>query len=299
MSAPPAPHDGARLVPIPGGAYLLGADDDRVRPEDHEAPVREVALAPFWMDAFAVSNARFARFVEATGYVTTAEQFGWSFVFVEFLPKGFPPTRAVVQAPWWRQVMGADWRHPEGPQSDLAGRDDHPVVHVSLDDAIAYCAWAGLRLPTEAEWEASARGGLVQQRYPWGMELEPDGEHRCNIWQGEFPTLNTEADGYAGTCPVDAFPYNGYGLHNTSGNVWEWTTSWYAPGEQIAIRGGSYLCHVSYCDRYRVSARTGTTPDSSTGHQGFRCAWGDASDAKPPPAAAPAVNGCCVPPRDA
>lgn len=299
MDSPPATRDGARLKPIPGGMYLLGADDERIRSEDGEAPVREVALGPFWMDACAVSNARFRAFVEATGHVTVAERWGWSFVFVGFLPEGFPPTRAVAAAPWWRQVMGADWRHPEGPQSDLAGRDDHPVVHVALEDALAYCAWAALRLPTEDEWEAAARGGLVQQRYPWGMELEPEGEHRCNIWQGAFPEVNTLDDGWAGTCPVDAFPPNGLGLHNTSGNVWEWTTSWYAAGEQSAIRGGSYLCHVSYCDRYRASARTGTTPDSTTGHQGFRCAWSPEPAEPDARAAATGTGACCAPGRGA
>lgn len=286
-------------MPIPGGTYVLGADDERIRPEDAEAPVREVDLGPFWMDACAVSNARFRALVEDTGYVTVAEQWGWSFVFVGFLPEGFPPTRAVAAAPWWRQVMGADWRHPEGPQSDLSGRDGHPVVHVALDDAEAYGAWAGLRLPTEDEWEAAARGGLVQQRYPWGMELEPDGEHRCNIWQGTFPEINTLDDGWAGTCPVDAFPPNGLGLHNTSGNVWEWTTSWYAPGEQRTIRGGSYLCHISYCDRYRVSARTGTAPDSTTGHQGFRCAWSPEPAATGERTAAAGDGACCAPGRSA
>ena len=298
MIAPPATRDGAELRPIPGGTYLLGTDDPRSRPEDGEGPVIEVELAPFWIDAHAVSNARFARFVEETGHVTVAEQEGWSFVFVNFLPEDFTPTRAVVQAPWWRQVFGADWRHPEGPQSDLAGRDDHPVVHIAMDDAIAYCEWAGLRLPRELEWEAAARGGLVQQRHPWGMELEPDGEHRCNIWQGEFPVADTAADGFAGTCPVDAFAPNGYGLCNMTGNTWEWTDDWFVEDEQVTIRGGSYLCHVSYCDRYRVSARTGTTPDSSTGHQGFRCAWGPADAPAPPSKATATPKTCCAPSRD-
>ena len=287
MDSPPATRDGARLKPIPGGMYLLGADDERIRSEDGEAPVREVALGPFWMDACAVSNARFRAFVEATGHVTVAERWGWSFVFVGFLPEGFPPTRAVAAAPWWRQVMGADWRHPEGPQSDLAGRDDHPVVHVALEDALAYCAWAGLRLPTEDEWEAAARGGLVQQRYPWGMELEPEGEHRCNIWQGRFPAHDSRDDGYHGTAPVDAFAPNGFGLHNACGNVWEWCADWFTAehppgplrdpcgpprGERRVMRGGSYLCHESWCFRYRVAARSANPPGASTGHLGFRCA---------------------------
>lgn len=172
----------------------------------------------------------------------------------------------MAAAPWWRQVHGADWRHPEGPGSDISQRLDHPVVHVSQNDARAYCAHAGLRLPTEPEWELAARGGLVQKRFPWGDELTPDGEHRCNIWQGTFPTHNTLEDGYFGTAPVDAFPPNGFGLHNVSGNVWEWCAG---VGVQ---RGGSYLCHKSYCNRYRLGARTAGAPDSSSGNVGFRCA---------------------------
>jgi formylglycine-generating enzyme required for sulfatase activity len=189
------------------------------------------------------------------------------------LPDDFPPTRAVATAPWWRQVHGADWAHPEGPQSSARDRLGHPVVHVSHADALAYCAWAGLRLPTEAEWEYAARGGLVQKRYPWGDELTPGGEHRANIWQGTFPEHNTLEDGYLGTAPVDAFAPNGYGLHNTSGNVWERCADEFAPTPgTFVMRGGSYLCHDSYCNRYRVAARTGDTPDSSSGNVGFRCA---------------------------
>ena len=182
---------------------------------------------------------------------------------------------AVVQAPWWRQVEGADWRHPEGPQSTLDDRADHPVVHVSWNDARAYCAWAGKRLPTEAEWEYAARGGLEQQPFPWGDELEPDGEHRMNVWQGTFPARQHRGDGYLGTAPVDAFPPNGYGLHNMTGNVWEWCADWFDPsstprarattrgpatGTHRLMRGGSYLCHASYCYRYRVAARAAQPP---------------------------------------
>ena len=299
---PPTAH-GAQLRPIPGGRYLLGNEDERAREGDWEGPIRELELAPFWMDAHAVSNERFATFVDDTDWDTVAEQWGWSFVFVNFLPDDFELTQAAAAAPWWRKVEGADWRHPEGPQSSLEGRMDHPVVHVAVLDALAYCTWAGLRLPSEAEWEVAARGGLVQQRYPWGMELAPDGEHRCNIWQGTFPEEDTGEDGYRGTCPVDAFPPNDYGLHNTSGNVWEWTRDRFNPAagdDVMAIRGGSFLCHRSYCDRYRVSARTGNTAESSTGHQGFRCAWSPEVPAAIPLVAggeAEAAPGCCAPAR--
>jgi sulfatase modifying factor 1 len=257
---------------IPGGRATLGSDDS-----DHpeEWPVREVDVAAYRIASCAVTNAEFAGFVRATGHRTDAEEFGWSFVFAGFLPDDFEPTRAVAQAPWWRQVFGADWAHPEGPQSTIGDRADHPVVHVSRLDAEAYCAWAGVRLPTEAEWERAARGGLEQALYAWGDELTPDGTHRANIWQGTFPINNTREDGYAGTCPVDTYEPNGLGLHNTAGNVWEWTSGSFSPGGLdglVPMRGGSHLCHVSYCDRYRVAARTANTPDASSGHLGFRVA---------------------------
>ncbi|HVI37219.1 MAG TPA: SUMF1/EgtB/PvdO family nonheme iron enzyme, partial [Gaiellales bacterium] len=184
------------------------------------------------------------------------------------LPDDFPPTRANATAPWWRQVPGASWRAPAG--SGSAAQADHPVVHVSWHDAQAYCAWAGGRLPSEREWEFAARGGLEQARFPWGDELTPGGEHRCNVWQGDFPAHNTLEDGYYGTAPADAFPPNGFGLHNTSGNVWEWCAGAFLQPDLRAMRGGSHLCHASYCNRYRVSARTGATPDSSSGNTGFR-----------------------------
>jgi formylglycine-generating enzyme len=261
------------VIELDGGAFLMGSEDPEGFPDDGEGPVREVEVAPFSIAAHAVTNEEFAAFVEATGHVTRAERFGTSFVFAGLLPDDFPPTQAVAQAPWWRLVEGADWRRPEGPGSSLDGRARHPVVHVSWTDARAYCRWAGVRMPTEAEWEFAARGGLEQKRYPWGDELTPGGEHRCNIWQGTFPTHNTLEDGYLGTAPVDAFEPNGFGLHNSSGNVWEWCADWFDRGGKV-IRGGSYLCHHSYCNRYRVAARSRNTPDTSTGHMGFRVAAG-------------------------
>jgi formylglycine-generating enzyme len=275
------------MVSLPGGAFVIGSDDRLAYPDDGETP-REVEITAFMIDSCAVSNAAFAEFIAATGYVTEAQRFGWSFVFGGLLPDDFPPTRAVAAAPWWRQVYGADWCHPEGPQSDVADRAEHPVVQVSFNDALRYCAWAGKRLPTEAEWEFAARGGLTRAAFPWGDELEPGGEHRMNVWQGRFPNENTLGDGHYGPCPVDAFAANGYGLYNVTGNVWEWTADWFDPGFGARDRridpagpptgthrvqkGGSYLCHASYCRRYRVAARQGNEPDSSTGNLGFRCA---------------------------
>jgi formylglycine-generating enzyme required for sulfatase activity len=272
-----SPDAGLRLLPLPGGVFSMGSDDADAVPDDGEGPVGEVEVGPFAIDAHCVSNQRFEAFVEATGHVTDAERFGWSFVFEGFLPAGLRENDRVVGATWWAAVPGATWRAPEGLGSDLAGRADHPVVHVSCNDAIAYCVWAQVRLPSEAEWEYAARGGLHQARYAWGDDLLPDGRHMCNIWQGSFPTTNTLDDGWFGTAPVDAFEPNGFGLFNVAGNVWEWTDDeWRVgcvvdPGSRV-IRGGSYLCHASYCNRYRVAARTQSTPDSSTGHQGFRVA---------------------------
>jgi formylglycine-generating enzyme required for sulfatase activity len=276
------------MVLLDGGLFAMGAEDGWAYPDDGEGPVREVRVDRFWIDACAVSNAQFSQFADSTGFVTEAERFQWSFVFASLLPDDFPPTQAAAQAPWWRKVEGAEWRHPEGRHSSLDGRLDHPVVHVSWNDAKAYCSWAGKRLPTEAEWEFAARGGLERQVFPWGDEREPDDEHLMNVWQGDFPTANTVADGYFGTCPVDAFPTNGFGLYNTTGNVWEWTADWFHPsfrrgdssvdpkgpphGTSKVQKGGSYLCHHSYCRRYRVAARNASTPDSSTGNAGFRCA---------------------------
>jgi formylglycine-generating enzyme required for sulfatase activity len=276
----------ASLVELPGGTFLMGDDSVWAYEGDGEGPVHEVDVRPVRVDAYTVSNARFADFVSSAAYETDAERYGWSFVFGGFLPDDFPDTRAVAAAPWWRQVHGASWRHPEGPHSSVDDRGDHPVVHVSWNDAQAYCEWSGTRLPTEAEWEYAARGGVAGTAFPWGDDLEPGGEHRMNVFQGTFPAHDTGADGYAGTAPVDAFPPNGFGLHNVTGNVWEWCADWYdaayyarSPredprgperGDVRVMRGGSYLCHLSYCKRYRVSARSASEPDSSTGNVGFR-----------------------------
>lgn len=269
----PGGQDLGARVRLPGGTFRMGSEDADANPGDGEGPVRGVTVRPFEIDAHCVTNERFAAFVAATGYRTDAERFGWSYVFAKFLPghlRRDSPRPAAT--PWWCGVRGAYWAAPEGPGSDLSSRGDHPVVHVSWADAAAFCRWEGSRLPTEAEWEYAARGGLDQRRYPWGDELTPGGEHRCNIWQGRFPTRDTAEDGYAGTAPVDAFPPNGFGLYNVSGNVWEWCADWWTRDASRVMRGGSYLCHASYCNRYRVAARTSNSPDSSGGNNGFRCA---------------------------
>jgi formylglycine-generating enzyme len=254
------------------GSFLMGTEDADGFPQDREGPIREIDLPPFWIDPVAVTNRRFAEFIADTGHRTEAEKAGWSFVFHAFLPADFEPTRGIAAAPWWRQIFGADWSHPEGPHSGLGDeRLDHPVVHVSWNDAKAFCTWSGTRLPHEAEWEMAARGGLEQARFPWGDELEPGGRHAMNVWQGDFPSANSGEDGWLGTCPVDAYEANGLGLLNTSGNVWEWCADRF-DRQSRAIRGGSYLCHASYCNRYRVAARSFNTPDSSTGNMGFRVA---------------------------
>ena len=286
--AGPRPDPG--LLMLPGGEFWMGSDDPEGFPADGEGPVRRVRVRPFRIARCAVTNAEFAAFVAATDYRTEAERFGWSFVFHAFVPRALERTvrGTAGEAPWWLGVPGADWRHPEGPGSSIGRRARHPVVHVSWNDAQQYCAWAGLRLPTEAEWEFAARGGLERQRYPWGDELCPGGRHRCNIWQGRFPDYDTAEDGYAGTAPVDALPPNGYGLRNVVGNVWEFCQDHFSAEHPVAdvledprgpdggtdrvMRGGSYLCHASYCNRYRVAARSHNTPDSSTGNMGFRCA---------------------------
>jgi formylglycine-generating enzyme required for sulfatase activity len=275
------------MVTLPGGTFLMGYDGPLANPYDGEGPVRQVQLDAFRLDATAVTNRSFAAFVGDTGFVTDAERFGWSYVFSALVPAEVAAsvTQRVVGAPWWWAVDGACWRSPEGPGTEA--RPEHPVVHVSWGDAAAYCAWTGKRLPTEAEWELAARGGLEGAVYPWGDELTPDGRWRCNTWQGAFPTVNTEDDGFLGTAPVRTYEPNGLGLFEMTGNVWEWVADRWttdhgagplvnptgpASGEERVRRGGSYLCHDSYCNRYRVSARDRSGPQDSTGNIGFRCA---------------------------
>ena len=276
-------------VPIPAASFDMGDSFDEGYRADGETPVHAVELDAYAMDETAVTNAQFATFVKATGYVTEAEDFGISAVFhLAVAAERRDIIGAADRTPWWLSVRGASWRHPDGSHSTWERRQNHPVVHVSWNDAQAYCEWAGKRLPTEAEWEHAARGGLVRKRFAWGNELTPRGRWRCNIWQGGFPTANTGEDGHLGTAPVRSFGANDYGLWNTAGNVWEWCADWFdagyyastpahdprgpSTGEQRVMRGGSYLCHASYCHRYRVSARSSNTPESTSANIGFRCA---------------------------
>jgi formylglycine-generating enzyme required for sulfatase activity len=306
---------------IPGGEFTMGADQDVGRPE--ESPAHRVRVDGFWMDETDVTNAQFRRFVEATGYVTTAEKPPDVAEIMKQVgserspPSGdqllpgsmvFAPTRGPVPIvgrevwrQWWVWRPGADWRHPDGPSSTIDGKDDHPVVQVSWFDADAYAKWAGKRLPTEAEWEFAARGGLEEKPYVWGEELRPGGKHMANTWQGGFPYENTKEDGWERTSPVKSFPANGYGLYDMSGNVWQWCSDWYerdlyrrraggdvvvnpaGPEESAEPRqrgrvqkGGSFLCTDSYCGRYRPGARQGCPPDTSMSHVGFRCVSGTA-----------------------
>ena len=277
------------MVLVADQEFLMGSDSPKGFRDDGEAPVRKVAVDPFYIDVTAVTNGRFADFVDDIGFVTEAERFNWSFVYGGLVPTEVARTvgQTVAVTPWWWQVNGSTWRAPFGPGTTIEELMDHPVVHVSWNDAEAYARWAGKRLPSEAEWEMAARGGLDQAAYPWGDELTPGGKHMCNIWQGNFPDHNTGEDGYVATAPAMSYSPNGYGLFNASGNVWEWCADWFSPdfhvrgprknprgplrGQARVVKGGSYMCHDSYCNRYRMGARSSTTPDTSAGHQGFRC----------------------------
>lgn len=331
---PPAP---AGMAWIPGGSFAMGTDDPNSFP--NEGPAHQVTVHGYWMDVHPVTNAEFAKFVAATGYVTVAEKpVDWEELKKQ-VPPGTPkppddtlrPGALVFTPPnhpvplnnmagWWTWIIGADWKHPEGPGSTLANRDNHPVVQIAWEDATAYAKWAGKRLPTEAEWEFAAHGG-GHSRYWWGTEITPGGKYMANTFQGDFPNNNTVADGFAGTSPVDAFPANGYGLRDMAGNVWNWCADIYradtfaqragkqelcgdptgpnlalaerpmrgdpspaaVPGQvRHVVKGGSFLCHISYCESYRPTARRGVPPDTGSAHTGFRCVM----DA-PPPANAP------------
>ena len=278
----------ALMRPIPGGFCEMGTPRARYA-VDRDSPRRRVRLDEFRMTATTITNRLFARFVQESGHRSTAERAGWSFVFHLHLAR---PDRHLAHppgTPWWRQVQGADWAHPEGPGSSIADRPDHPVVHVSWEDAAAFARFTGTALPTEAQWEHAARGGLSRMRFPWGNEMAPAGQHRHNSWQGDFPLRDTGEDGFAGTAPAHSFAPNGYGLYNMTGNVWEWVADWFGDlppsrlppvanpsgppqGTARVMRGGSHLCHASYCERYFVHSRSQNTPDSTTGHIGFRLA---------------------------
>lgn len=279
--------DSGDIIDIPGGMAFVGTGKPAL-PVDGEGPLRRKRVKPFRIDAATVTNARFRQFVEDTGYRTEAERIGNSFVFGGFLPKDAPPSRAVQVAPWWREIEGACWNLVHGPGSEGELKPGHPVVHVSWNDACAFAEWAGGRLPTEAEWEHAARAGQRDVRFPWGDREPNDVDFfPCNIWQGRFPELDLGLDGFVGTAPARSFEPNGYGLFNMVGNVWEWTSQPFTARslkrEAAAahrgkrgfklVKGGSFLCHSSYCHRYRIAARSGTSPDSSTSHQGFRLVY--------------------------
>lgn len=277
------------LIQLKAATFLMGSNSAEGFAADGEGPVRPVELSAFGIGSRTVSNAEFADFVRATGYITEAEQAGWAFVFHLQVPPGRRPLHRPVSSdlPWWLAVQDACWQRPAGPGSSIKDRPDHPVVQVSWHDAMAYCGWAGAVLPTEAQWEYAARGGLDQTRYPWGDLLEPDGRPRCNIWQGGFPF--EPAEGWLpDTVAVDCFAPNGYGLFNCSGNVWEWCADWFTSDYHRitdrrnplqtrvsglrAQRGGSFLCHASYCNRYRLAARGFNSPTTATSNASFRIA---------------------------
>ena len=311
---PKKSNDFKGMVKISGGAFVMGGNNDQARAD--EMPQHKVAVRTFWMDETEVTNREFTQFVEATGYVTIAEQPIDIEEMMKQLPPGTPPPDPELLKPfslvfneqaadkevyypseWWRMVPEANWRQPQGPGSSIEGMEDHPVVHVAWYDALAYCAWAGKRLPTEAEWEFAARGNAVDQIYPWGNK--PITPKDANYWQGDFPVKNTVEDQYMRTAPVKSFAPNGYGLYDIAGNVWEWTADWYhfkyyakASGYELndnplgpersfdpdeptvpkkVIRGGSFLCNDSYCSGYRVASRMKSSPDTGTEHTGFRC----------------------------
>lgn len=303
------------MVFIPGGTFEMGGDNDQA--SEDEYPKHRVTVQPFYMDATEVTNAQFRKFIEATGYITTAEKKpNWN-ELKQSLPPGTPkPADSLLQAAslvfkpskgpvdlndysqWWSWVSGANWKHPEGPKSNINGKDNYPVVHISWFDAMAYCKWAGKRLPTEAEWEFAARGGLINNIYPWGNEHISKGNKKANSWEGNFPYLNTVDDGFIKAAPVKTYAANKYGLYDMAGNVWEWCSDLYnntyyeelanknsinpkGPSKSFdpqepytlkrVLRGGSFLCNDSYCSGYRVARRMKSSPDTGLEHTGFRC----------------------------
>lgn len=327
FAATPPSDAPAGMVWIPAGEFDMGGFGPEARPD--ELPVHRVRLEGFWIDATEVTNAQFARFVEETGYVTLAERKpDWEEIKKQVEPGTpkpdesmlvaaslvFTPTKGPVPlddyTQWWTWMPGANWRHPEGPASDLVGKDDHPVVHVAWDDAIVYCVWAKKRLPSEAEWEYACRGGTEHKRFPWGDEPPTGKNPPANVWQGQFPYDNTVADGHRLTAPVKSFPANFYGLYDMGGNVWEWCQDWYRPDTYaetaktvVALnpqgpassfdpdepympkriqRGGSFLCSDHFCTSYRPSARMKTSPDTGMSHTGFRCVRSERSVQTPP-----------------
>ena len=316
VAKPPAEDAPPGMVWVPGGEFTMGTDDPEAAPPEH--PAHRARVDGFWMDATEVTNAQFRKFVDATGYVTVAERpVDWEVMKTQ-LPPGTPKPADADLAPgslvfappgepvptddysvWWRWTPGASWRHPEGPGSAIDGKDNYPVIHVCFDDAAAYAKWAGKRLPTEAEWEFAARGGLDGRTFAWGDTFQPAGKPLANTWQGHFPDRNTRDDGFERTAPVGTYPPNPYGLSDMIGNVWEWCSDWYRPdayrapaAQGLAVnpsgpdssfdpdepyqpkrvtRGGSFLCSPNYCSNYRPSARRGTATDSAMSHLGFRC----------------------------
>lgn len=303
----PPPFEGMKW--IPGGAFLMGSDNHY--PE--EAPAHRVSVPGFWMDQYAVTNREFSRFVDETSYVTLAERPANPDDYPGAKPELLAPSSVMFRKPaqrvdlrnrynWWTYVRGANWRHPRGPASTIKGLVDHPVVHIAYEDVEAYARWAGKDVPSEAEWEFAARGGLDGAEYVWGSDFTPDGQFMANTWQGEFPVQNKLEDGYEWTAPVGSFPSNGYGLYEMAGNVWEWTADWFQDHSRIdspcctmdnprggkreesygseetaariprkVMKGGSYLCAPNYCRRYRPAARMAQPVDTSTCHLGFRC----------------------------
>lgn len=302
------------MVWVEGGTFMMGADNDQAHQDEY--PKHQVTVTGFYMDTHEVTNAQFLKFVEVTGYITTAEKKPDWEELKEQLPPGTPkpsdnvlvasslvftppdqPIQLTNAGQWWSWVAGADWQHPEGPGSHIQGKDNYPVVHISWDDAVAYCKWAGKRLPTEAEWEWAARGARQDNIYPWGNENIDQGKVKANSWQGQFPNNNTQRDTFYGLSPAASFAPNDYGLHDMAGNVWEWCSDWYHAGyyqtvsagvsnpqgpsksfdpeepsvPKKVVRGGSYLCNDSYCSGYRVAARMKSSRDTGLSHTGFRC----------------------------